>query len=150
MENCINVFVYGTLKSGFWNNGYLAEADFVGERYTYEAHFHMYDIGFPAVLWAPGDLPCYHICGELYRVNRETLANLDRLESEGHMYKRRLVKLNDGEYAFMYVWCAELYDSMIPMGTGVDGDCLSWKGDDLPRIVDTFLMDASLITEKVA
>ena len=104
------VFVYGTLKQGYGNNYLMEGATFVGHGQTV-GKYRLLNSGFP-VLWPrahrPGDdRRNAHVRGEVYKVNDETLARLDRLEGEGHMYHRRqrLVRLDDGRTvkAHMYI-----------------------------------------------
>lgn len=92
------VFVYGTLMRGEPNHRLLASADFVSAVHT-EPCFALVDLGaFPAML--PGGDTA--VAGEVYAVDGDTLAALDRLEGHPHFYRRTLVRLNDGA-------CAEAY-----------------------------------------
>jgi gamma-glutamylcyclotransferase (GGCT)/AIG2-like uncharacterized protein YtfP len=108
------VFVYGSLKRGYWNNRLLATSRFLAEAITVEDNFVMYDGAFPYV--ATGGIS--KVKGELFEVdNEETLRNLDRLEGVPTHYIRKETKFyvlpNDGEPAipglehivegFMYV-----------------------------------------------
>lgn len=82
-----NVFVYGTLKKGFWNNGLLRNSTLVGSGVTVSDSFTMYDGGFPYVV--PDGLN--RVSGEVYVVEDDVLANLDRLEGVPHHYIRKEV-----------------------------------------------------------
>jgi len=98
------VFVYGTLKRGYWNyDRFLTEAAFVGTGQTSE-HFRMRDVGFPMIFPSMIGMP---VRGEVFDVDRDTLVELDRLEGEGRMYDRRLslVTMDDGrtEMCMIYV-----------------------------------------------
>lgn len=99
------VFVYGSLKRGLHNNGFLSEARFIGERTTQDETWVMLSLGgFPGVLKKHHGGLSASVRGELYEVDDETLARLDRLESNGHFYNRELVKLIDEDHpAWMYV-----------------------------------------------
>jgi gamma-glutamylcyclotransferase (GGCT)/AIG2-like uncharacterized protein YtfP len=81
------VFVYGTLKRGIHNHRLLEKSQFIGEAFTVEK-FRMYNVGFPVL--RPAD-DGKSVFGEVYDVDDDTLANLDRLEGEGHMYDRKTV-----------------------------------------------------------
>jgi gamma-glutamylcyclotransferase (GGCT)/AIG2-like uncharacterized protein YtfP len=68
------VWVYGSLKKGFHNNGYLGKAEFKGEAILKGAQ--LYTMGsYPALGKGMRD-----IRGELYLVDDATLKNLDGLE----------------------------------------------------------------------
>jgi gamma-glutamylcyclotransferase (GGCT)/AIG2-like uncharacterized protein YtfP len=100
------VFVYGSLKKGFGNHHRLEGAAFLGETRTKARSFRMESFGaFPAVYKVPTKAggPAYSIEGELYEVNDKILEGLDRLESNGHFYRRELVKLANGKEAWMYI-----------------------------------------------
>jgi gamma-glutamylcyclotransferase (GGCT)/AIG2-like uncharacterized protein YtfP len=101
------VFVYGTLKNGFWNHHLLKGCEFVGDAATVPT-YKMIENGFPVVMPDPAGKP---LAGEIYTVDDETLARLDQLEREGSSYDRRLIDvtlpLASGERlptrAFIYV-----------------------------------------------
>jgi gamma-glutamylaminecyclotransferase len=106
------VFVYGTLKSGFWNHYLLKGCEFFGDAATVPAYkmieFRMIENGFPVIMPDPEGKP---LAGEIYTVDDETLARLDQLEREGSSYDRKLIdvtlSLASGERlptkAFIYV-----------------------------------------------
>jgi len=103
------VFVYGTLMSGYGNHKYfLSDADVWGEAVTVEPKYDLVCLGgFPGVL--PGG-ECA-IDGELYTVDDFTMKRLDRLESNGEMYQREIVPVmtqNGGIVnAWMYIFLGE-------------------------------------------
>lgn len=72
------IFVYGTLKRGGSNHGYLERQTFVGSAMT-EPRYRLYDMGgFPGmVLDAEHGLS---ILGEVWDVDAECLRRLDVLE----------------------------------------------------------------------
>jgi gamma-glutamylcyclotransferase (GGCT)/AIG2-like uncharacterized protein YtfP/predicted acetyltransferase len=103
------VFVFGTLKRGFPNHDVLgSEPCFVSEASTV-ASYPLYVTGrwySPVVVDEPGS--GYPISGELYDVDDETLARLDRLESVGEPggYRRLTISVKRGaqrEHASIYV-----------------------------------------------
>lgn len=81
--------VYGTLKQAFGNHRILFEgrAQFLGKAVTLDP-FVMAGYGVPFVWPHPKGHP---MVGELYDIgdNAQTLARLDRLESNGHVYERK-------------------------------------------------------------
>lgn len=88
----MKVFVYGTLKRNYGNNYILEGARFLGEASTI-AKCRLFNAGFPVLRprterqgeWnAP-------VSGEVWEIDPAVhLARLDRLESEGRMYNRRI------------------------------------------------------------
>ena len=94
----MRLFVYGTLKRGFRNAFYLNGADYLGE-FTTCSDYSMYDFGgYPAVS-LEGDSP---IAGEVYGINPDILAVIDRLEWYPDLYQRVTISTAYGE-AWMYV-----------------------------------------------
>jgi gamma-glutamylaminecyclotransferase len=78
-------FVYGTLKKGYGNHGYLLDSKPLGKAYS-EERYTLYTCGFPLAYKNPDGLP---IEGEIYEVdNLRVVDELDRLEGNGHFYKR--------------------------------------------------------------
>jgi gamma-glutamylaminecyclotransferase len=99
------VFVYGSLKRGFGNHYFLRDAKYCGNTETVDATFCMHSMGpFPAVTESNDN--GYHITGELYEVDADTMLDLDKLEGNGVFYTRKLVKvytLNGTVEAWMYL-----------------------------------------------
>jgi len=85
------VFVYGSLKAGFHNNRYLADAKLLGKSIS-PPRFALLDLGaFPAAI--RGD---HILTGEIYEVDAKTMRNLDRLEGNGYLYQRELCPFRIG------------------------------------------------------
>ncbi len=83
----MKVFVYGTLKRGFYANHFLSEARFLGEGII--EGYEMYDLGsFPAIVEGKGKVK-----GEVYEVDRKTLNTLDFYEGVPTLYKREMVEV---------------------------------------------------------
>ena len=83
------VFVYGSLKNGYGNHHILNNSKFIGDAVTLEPDFSMISMGrFPGVIYGNK-----RIRGELYSVNQEVFSYLDRLEGNGHFYKREEIDL---------------------------------------------------------
>lgn len=99
----MKVVVYGTLKRGYGNHYILASgrAEFNGEKIVdgYRLEHH----GFPVAV--PDENARF--LGEVYDIGdteidhraQETLARLDRLESEGYLYNRE--QLPTGEHFYV-------------------------------------------------
>ena len=97
------VFVYGTLKRGQRNAGFLRQAEYLGRHKT-EARFWMYRFeDYPAV--CENGRQAIH--GEVYRVSDELMQMLDDLEWYPHFYQRIEISTVHGE-AWMYVVRSEL------------------------------------------
>ena len=89
------VFVYGTLKQGFVNEHVNAGARVPGAYRTLER--------MPLLLLGTGHVPClvcapgqgHQVVGELYQVDAQTLAAMDRLERMGEPggYQRVAISL---------------------------------------------------------
>lgn len=83
------VFVYGSLKSGYWNNTVLGDSPLIGTGTTTTEEFTMYDGGFPYVT----DEGSGRVFGEVYEADDATLVRLDRLEGVPHHYVRKDVRI---------------------------------------------------------
>lgn len=87
------VFVYGTLKRGGSNHGFLADQQFLGEAHT-PAGFRLIDLGeYPGLVPAPN--ASTRVVGEVWCVTPAALAQLDALEgtAEG-LYRREPIALS--------------------------------------------------------
>lgn len=100
--NIDHVAVYGTLKSGFWNNRLLSSSQLVNK--TSIPGFRLYfrsSTSFPVAKWT-NDKEDISVV-EIYKLqDNETLNRLDRLESEGFMYDRGIVDV-DGIKCWIYI-----------------------------------------------
>jgi gamma-glutamylaminecyclotransferase len=90
------VFVYGTLKRGGENHGWIAQQQFVAEAITAPL-YRMYDLGgYPGMVRSSEGLS---IQGEIWSVDEAGLARLDVLEdTDGGEYGRVRVQL-EGEFS---------------------------------------------------
>lgn len=94
------VFTYGTLKKGFGNHYLLKDSSFLGEVKTLP-EFTMISLGgFPGILTGGHT----SISGEVYEVNTETLAKLDRLEGHPTWYRRTPITLLNDEKVETYIY----------------------------------------------
>lgn len=83
------VFVYGTLMRGGRLHGVLTESRYCGNARL--RGYTMFDLGwFPGIVRSGGH---GEVHGEVYEVDDDTLANLDRIEGTPHLYQRKAVKV---------------------------------------------------------
>jgi gamma-glutamylcyclotransferase (GGCT)/AIG2-like uncharacterized protein YtfP len=123
------VFVYGTLKSGGELRGldrFGDGATIVGKAKTVYPDYEMADLGaFPGV-FLNGE---YHIEGEVWEVDDETMEDLDAIEGYPDFYNRQLTHTTEGK-AWMYYLAGDTYKSYKgERGNQVieDGDTLRWQ-----------------------
>jgi gamma-glutamylcyclotransferase (GGCT)/AIG2-like uncharacterized protein YtfP len=91
------VFVYGTLKRGEKNHHWLEGASWQGEAELSGVLLH--DLGpFPMAVIGEGTA-----IGEVYAVEEQGLARLDKLEGYPRLYDRQKLNLNDGRQAWVYL-----------------------------------------------
>jgi gamma-glutamylcyclotransferase (GGCT)/AIG2-like uncharacterized protein YtfP len=104
MKEEYKVFVYGTLMRGQANHALMGSAIYEG-KYKTDNRWGLINIGaFPALV--PHVLA---VEGEVFTVDKETLALLDRLEGvAGGMYKRRYIYVFDEDgvrdEVYAYIW----------------------------------------------
>lgn len=104
MKEEYKVFVYGTLMRGQANHTLMGNAIYEG-KYKTDNRWGLINIGaFPALV--PHVLA---VEGEVFTVDKETLALLDRLEGvAGGMYKRRYIYVFDEDgvrdEVYAYIW----------------------------------------------
>lgn len=94
----MRIFVYGTLKRGFFNNDLLRDSTFLGEANLLGYRLYTFKNGGPPVIVEEGHE--YFVTGELWEVDDKTLASLDRLEGHPNLYRRATVATN----TMAYVW----------------------------------------------
>jgi len=123
------VFVYGTLKSGGELRGldrFGDGATIVGKAKTVYPDYEMADLGaFPGV-FLNGE---YHIEGEVWEVDDDTMDDLDAIEGYPDFYDRQLTHTTEGK-AWMYYLAGDTYKSYKgERGNQVveDGDTLRWQ-----------------------
>lgn len=101
-----SVFVYGTLKSDFWNNRLLTDETFCGSAETVYPSFKMFASGIPYVVKSNDGSK---IVGELYSVSPAGMRRLDALEGHPRFYRREQFSVKPAEsnseerLAWMYV-----------------------------------------------
>ena len=94
------VFVYGSLKRGRVHHNQMDGCSWQGEAEL--AGLALYDLG-PFPMAVATDDSNAHVQGELYWVDREHLARLDRFEGVPRLYERQSWPLRDGRAAWVYV-----------------------------------------------
>lgn len=90
------VFVYGTLKRGCENHGWIAQQHLIATAHT-KPHYRMFDLGgYPGMVRDEHGLA---IEGEVWEVDESGLKRLDVLEDiAGGEYERVAIEL-EGEFA---------------------------------------------------
>lgn len=123
------VFVYGSLKRGFYNHLHLRGARYGGPVVTVHA-YALHSLGrYPGLYVIPAS---QRITGELYLVNDAGLERLDALEENGREYQRELIDLENADGELIRAWC---YFCLLPRqsvlpgaGVHIDADGLaSWQ-----------------------
>lgn len=79
------LFTYGSLRKGEWNHKYLEHSKFLGTGHL-KGYYNTHSMGLP-IIKEDEDSMCY---GEIYEIDERTLNGIDRLEGNGHLYKRKL------------------------------------------------------------
>jgi len=110
----IKVFVYGSLKRGYWNSYILENSEFIGEAEI--KGYDLFDVGsFPAIVeQIPFEdrFELKRVQGEIYLVDPDTVERLDRLEGvlpgNNGMYLRKMATAIDEDrkshLVYVYVW----------------------------------------------
>ena len=93
----IPLFVYGSLKRGFRHHGLLRRAVPLGGAAVPGCRLLLLQ-AYPALVRYDAGW----VRGELYRIDRPLLAELDAFEDCPHLYRRELVRLIDGTWAYAY------------------------------------------------
>ena len=98
------VFTYGTLLRGEYNHRVIEPGTFIREAQTAD-EFLLYHLGgFPGMtVPEPSSDYAARVVGEVYDVDDETLAMLDRLEGHPDFYIRTKIELADGEEVWTYL-----------------------------------------------
>lgn len=100
------VFVYGSLKRGYYGHDQMDGCRFVAETRTAQPHYAM--VAFP---WPDAPHEAYpgliegqsFITGEVYEVPENLMPRLDEFELEGRDYKRRKIPLENSLTAWAYL-----------------------------------------------
>ena len=94
------VFVYGTLKKGFYNHEYMnSKGDHAIFIQVATISGKMYDLGaYPAINLVEERL----VHGEVYEISSNILKQLDYLEGYPDLYSRTMIRINDEIQAWVY------------------------------------------------
>lgn len=87
------LFVYGSLKRGLHNHGYLADSQRIGNYHTDNAYVLLAGPGSPYLLKPEqiNTVSALQVKGECYLVNSSVLTATDNLEANGVFYQREEV-----------------------------------------------------------
>lgn len=99
-DSAVLVFVYGTLQRGEVNHAQMAGCRWLGQAEL--RGLALYDLG-PFPMAVPTADAGSRLHGELYAVNAEQLARLDRFEGAPRLYERQRHRLSDGRAVWVYV-----------------------------------------------
>lgn len=119
MENSY-LFVYGTLKKGYYNNSLISHTEFIGSAISVD-RFNVSGYSFP----------CAHpnedgklLMGEIYNMSESDFIFTDRLEGNGSLYNREVRKfVCDGKIIKAWIYIIINEDST-PYDT--DSDIINW------------------------
>lgn len=126
------VFVYGTLKSGCWNNSFLGDSELVSEDLT-EDSFVLTDCGYPYMVpendceGLTGATPM-PVKGEVYKVtDPNVMSSLDALEGVAHNhYKHLTIKTAKGYEVLCYIPCDPYQALSCPLCSS-EGGFYEWQ-----------------------
>ena len=96
------LFVYGTLKKGHGNHGLIEDCEHVGNFYT-DKSLTLLVAGLPFLVKREGA----GALGEVYRIDKDILRAVDRLEGHPSFYKREKItvtNIDDGSQVEAYVY----------------------------------------------
>ncbi|MDF7680028.1 gamma-glutamylcyclotransferase [Enterobacteriaceae bacterium ESL0689] len=112
----MRIFVYGSLRRKQGNSHWMTNAQWLGDHQI--NGYQLYNLGF-----YPGAMPGKGIlCGEVYRIDASTLAELDALRIQNGEYDRHLIATPYGN-AWMYVYQGPInHATRIVSGDWLDRD----------------------------
>lgn len=103
MKKQNKIFIYGTLKRGFYfHNRYLGggKGDFLGLAVA-SPDYSLYIDGMPHMVAEPTDKP---VKGELFLIDDAVLDELDNLEGHPIVYKREIIDVYDEAGERVLAW----------------------------------------------
>ena len=86
------LFVYGSLKKGFWNDFFLKNSKSIGHYQTCLNYGLLINNELPFMV---SFLSLYPISGEVYEINDNELKAIDNLEGNGKWYTRRVISVTN-------------------------------------------------------
>ncbi len=124
-----SVFVYGTLLSGGSAHDYLKDSLYLG-RFQLSG-YHIFKLGsYPGIkekdIEESGERTVF---GEVYCVDEETLARLDRYEGEGSLYEKKTVRVSN-------IWGSVEADAYVYLGStdGMPEMTEPWNSKDSDEV----------------
>jgi gamma-glutamylaminecyclotransferase len=122
----MRIFVYGTLKKGFWNhNRFIGGSKFLGTGET-AYRYLMIGQGVPMIMPSRAGK---RVTGEVYEVNPQRLPELDQLESAYERVRGEIL-MDDGDtlWASYYIGRKKRYWIDMDSTTRWDrGDVYTWE-----------------------
>jgi gamma-glutamylcyclotransferase (GGCT)/AIG2-like uncharacterized protein YtfP len=118
------VFVYGSLRRGRSNHSQMAGCRWRGKAEL--RGFALYDLG-PFPMAVACQEPDCRLRGEVYAVNPQQLAALDRFEGVPRLYERIARPLDDGRWVWVYVGRARQVRHVQRLNDG------EWHGRQRPQ-----------------
>ena len=126
-----SLVVYGTLKRGHPNHHWLLDAHYQGV--VRLEGMALYDLGpFPMAIRGSGEL-----IGELYRLDADTLAAIDRFEGAPRLYQRLRCQPVGGPWSWVYLGSFRQVRHSPRLVSGV------WSGTRRLRRQDELPLDAA-------
>lgn len=121
------IFVYGTLKSGYWNNSLLSSEQILSYHGVTEEPMLMLEKHFPYVMGGHPSFskPLLPIKGEVYSLSKNTLSFLDYLEGYPSLYDRKKINVIDLETNEIFRDCY-IYYLPTPKLTDDPENLLTW------------------------
>lgn len=102
------VFVYGTLKNGESNHGFIEGSKFVGHHVLMGYRIGTYTTVYPFITRG---IDTDFVHGEVYEINEDQLKWLDGLEGTPHHYTRETISY-EGNECFVYVLNNNLFNTL--------------------------------------
>ncbi len=111
IEKSNKVFVYGTLKEGFYNHGRLKDSEKLYDAETIKTWAMIgRKMSYPYLITE--DAEGSFIQGEVYEVDASVVRSLDALEGYPHHYNKKLIEVHNENYEMEKVWA--YYDETQP------------------------------------
>ena len=118
----MKIFVYGTLKSLWWNNSVMRDSPCLGRFVTKPRYDLVEDHGLPFLL-PTGE---FGVWGETYEVGVDVLQELDYMEGHPDWYRRDPVELTGGPEDVLAYFMPKHLGSPVRPPLGEDG-AIDWQ-----------------------
>ena len=128
MKGNKKVFVYGSLKRGFYNHPCIERATYLGTAITCGRKFIMASGGSFPIVYYSGNSTWGYVEGEVYEVTPDILDNVDSLEGHPYWYRRHLtdVLLKDGGKTEVIMYVQDMYSGSLRERKWLDFDPISY------------------------